>query len=199
MSGSERGAVERMGAGAHTVLRVLEKKAYFKHRFLEQVQALYQADSEHSLPTLPASLYLTALFARVPEGVRSKVAEIASRRIVNAFEHCPTPVETRTLVAEATLAALGLSFDQLAERAKLFMACPPTEQAVADRWVEQVIYTVLAHIGRDRFAAISQSEWKDEVSQTILGDAEALRAYQVPTANQVSFVRKSFRELLPKV
>ncbi|MBN3729356.1 hypothetical protein [Burkholderia sp. Tr-20390] len=198
MSGSERGVAERMSSGAHTVLRVLEKKAYFKHRFLEQVQALYQADSEHALPTLPASLYLTALFVRVPVEVRSRVAELAAKRIVNAFEHCPTPAETRTLVAEATLAALDLSFEALAERAKLFTACPPTEQAIADRWVEQVIFTAMSRIGRDRLASISPAEWKDEVSQTILGDAETLRSYQVPHSDPVRLIRKNFRELLPK-
>ncbi|KVV07474.1 hypothetical protein [Burkholderia ubonensis] len=199
MSGSERDAAERMGAGAHTVLRVLEKKAYFKHRFLEQVQALYRADAEHSFPMLPASLYVTALFARVPEAIRSKVADLVSKRIVDSFEYCPTPVETRTLVAEATLAALEMSFEQLAERAKLFTACPPTEQAVADRWTEQVIFTTLSRIGRDRFVSTSPAEWKDAVSQTILGDADALRSYQVPRPEAVSVVRKNFRELLPKV
>ncbi|CAE6794208.1 hypothetical protein R70006_04993 [Paraburkholderia domus] len=196
MAGNEGSASAAVSAGAHTVLRVLEKKAYFKHRFLEQVLALYKASPNSELPTLPASLYLGGLFSRMPESARAKAGDIAARHVVDDFEACPTPVEIRAVIAEATLASMGLSFESLAERAKLFLACPPTDQAVASRWPEQVIYTTVQRIGRERFVSISPEEWRREISQTIFGEGEALKTYCIPVSSPLLKQKRDFRSLI---
>jgi hypothetical protein len=198
MAGSEGSASSHRNEGAYTVLRVLEKKAYFKHRFLEQVLALYQSNSEtpSAFPTLPASLYLGSLFNRIPEHLRVKVGNIAAKHVVDDFDGCPTPVEVRAVIAQATLESMSLSYESLAERAKLFLACPPTDQEIASRWPEQVLYSTILRIGRDRFTSIAPDDWKREVSQTVFGDGEVLKPYRVPVTTPVQSERRDFRGLL---
>ncbi|WP_175856761.1 hypothetical protein [Burkholderia anthina] len=185
----------RVSAGAQAVLRVLENKPFYEHRFLGQIRALYGFPGS-GVTDVTASLYLDAMFKRIPDELHSTVGAHASALIVNTSDGCPVPSEVRAIVAEATLAALGVTHAGLIERAKLFFSCPPTSQTIADRWIERVIYTTVRRMGRDRFAVVQMDEWKREISETIFGDGSALQTYQVSVQVPLAIVKRDFRTLV---
>lgn len=196
-SNDGKGGAVLVNAGTQAVLRVLEKKAFFSHRFSEQVRALFKSEAAGNLPGLPASLYLASLLARLPDDILTKAADLAARAIVNDFSECPTPAEVRVVIAESAIAAMGVTFPALAERARLFVAQPPSRQEVANRWLERVLYTTVLRMGRDRFISISAADWRREICATLLTEADTLRTYQVPEAKPVKPVRRDFKSLLP--
>jgi hypothetical protein len=196
MVGSGKQEGSRVNLGAQTLLKVLEKKPYYAHRFLGQVQALYGLVSTEGMPDITASLYLTALFARIPEDIQQRVGAIASAAVVNKVEGCPSPSELRSILGDAVLAAQGLSYAALIERAKLFLACPPTDQNIANRWPERVIYTTIRRVGRERFGSASPEDWQREVAETMFGDSESLTAYQVQVRRQITPVKRDFHSLI---
>jgi hypothetical protein len=193
-SGKQKGS--RVNTGAQAILRVLEKKPYYQHRFLGQVQALYGFALSPDVTDITASLFLNSLFDRIPADVDAQVGSLASLAIVNAIDGCPSPSEVRACVAEAVLGSMNLTFVSLSERAKLFLACPPTVQVVADRWLERVIYTTVRRIGRERFSSVHLDDWKREVTDTIFADGEALMTYSVAQRHSVPSVRRDFLSLV---
>jgi len=198
MAGSAKTERTRAVSGARSVLRVLEKKPYYAHRFLGQVQALYGTDASGAVPELPAVLYLDSIFAKIPPEVSVKVGSLASTQIVNSLEGCPSPHELRGVIAEAILGAMDLSHVKLLERAKVFLTNPPTEQAIADRWLERVIYTTLRRIGRDRFINVPNEDWANEVAESMFGDSEALLTYRVAQREPIESSKRDFTLLVSR-
>ena len=191
-----KGSAGQAMAHAQVVLRVLAKKPFFTHRFQEQVRALYNSETG-GLPELPALLYLSALFARLPESVRETSAAQAAARIVNEHHECPSPADVRAIIADSVIASMGFTYAGLAERARLFVTQPPQNQEIADRWLERVLYTTMTRIGQEAFAAIAIADWQRELGATVLSEPESLRAYQVRTVRTPVVERRDFKTLLP--
>ena len=191
-----KGSAGQAMAQAQVVLRVLAKKPFFVHRFQEQVRALFNSEAG-GMPELPALLYLSALFARLPESVREASAAQAAARIVNDHQECPSPADVRAIIADSVIAAMGFTYAGLAERARVFAAQPPQNQEIADRWLERVLYTTITRIGQETFAAIALADWQRELGITVLSEQESLRAYQVRAARIPVVDRRDFKTLLP--
>lgn len=174
---------------ANTILRVLEKKAFYGNRFLDQVENLYPSSARGVVPRAAPLLYIQSLLAVIPEELVSPITAIVSRKLVDCSTECPSPFALRQVIADAVLDSQNSSYEKLFEQAKIFFAMPPVDQTIADRWLEKIIYTTVKRIGRERFASISGAEWKLVVSEFILADPTTLQTYAVP---KVELVQKKF-------
>ncbi|WP_199031659.1 hypothetical protein [Ralstonia sp. ASV6] len=190
-----KGSAGQALAHAQAVLRVLAKKPFFQHRFQDQVRALY-ADTG-TVSDLAPSLYLSALFTRLPDEARAASATLAAARIVNDYQECPSPAEVRSIIVDSVVSALGLTYAGLAERARLFVAQPPQSQDIADRWLERVLYTTIARIGFESFSNIAIADWQRELGVTMLSEPEAISSYQVRVERPPKVERRDFKTLLP--
>lgn len=182
--------------GARALLRVLEKKPYYTHRFLGQVQALYGTESSGQTPDISASMYVNGAIGLIPEDLRAGVAIRACELIVNSCIECPSPVELRGFICESAIQELGASLSVFLERAKLFFSFPPAEQTIADRWPERVLYTTVARIGREQFASITLDAWKRELATTMFDSPDSLRSYVVPEKVSIEKVKRDFKSCL---
>src|SRR5690606_30756571 len=182
--------------GPELIVKVLEGKAFYRNRFLEQIEALYPATGGRRFPRYVPMLYLRAALSRIPEEHHDDVCRTVARMLVDDVAECPTPKEVRTMIAAATLSCYGLDFKKLYERAKDFLAIPPTDQSIADRWIEQVIYTTVLRMGRDAFVSVADDQWAAAVAETILSDNVALTAYQVVAKDVITPAKLDYSKLL---
>lgn len=186
--------------GAHTVLRVLQCKAFYKHRFLEQVLALFDSVDSPIKPQLAASLYLGGLLAKLPEALREDVARLTAETLVADYGECPAPSEVRMLLAAAALRAetqaTGDVFSAMAQLARLFLAAPPSDQMVANGWLQRVLYTAVRRIGHERFLSVDAAEWRGALTDVVFVDESELKAYQVRTENKAQPIQRDFRALV---
>lgn len=187
-------------SGAHTVLRVLQCKAFYKHRFLEQVSALFDSSDSPIKPQLAASLYLGGLLAKLPESLREDVARSTAETLVAEYSECPPPSEVRSLLAASALRAEiqadGDVFPALAQLARLFLAAPPSDQTVSNGWLQRVIYTAARRVGHERFLSVDSAEWRSAVTDVVFADESELKTYQVKTATRIEHVQRDFRALV---
>lgn len=186
--------------GAHTVLRVLQCKAFYKHRFLEQVSALFDSSDSPIKPQLAASLYLGGLLAKLPEALRADVARSTAETLVAEYGECPAPSEVRVLLAAAALRfetqVSGDVFSAMAQLARLFLAAPPSDQVVANGWLQRVLYTASRRVGHERFLSLDVTEWRSAVTDVVFADESELEAYQVKTAIKAEPIQRDFRALV---
>jgi hypothetical protein len=187
-----------VNAQAQTVLRALERKRFFDHRFLAQVQALYGQTESNPVASasVAASLYLASMFERMPAELQARISATVVARLVNDFSESPTPGEFRVVMLEALLGALKLTPAGLVDRAGLFFACPPENQAIADRWVERVIYTTVKRHGREWFAFVTPDEWTCGLIETVFGEQSTLEAYRVKVEPPLPVVKRDWRSLV---
>jgi len=179
------------------VLKVLEGKAFYPNRFLQQVKALYNQSTMAKVPRLAPSLYLMGLFAKIPEPLRAAVSSKAALLLVNQTKECPSPIEVRQFIAQAALENRGATFDSLYEQAKDFLVIPPAQQSVADGWLEQVIHTAILNISRERFAVVGEEQWRSTLTEVLLDPAIELSAYQVKSQELSPTIKpRAFRALI---
>lgn len=185
--------------GPAAILAILESKSWYEQRFLKQVSSLYpNADNPKFQKKMIPLMYLQDLLQKVPAASQADTCSLAAKLIVDGAKECPYPSEVRTYVADAALQVAGLTFDKLYERAKEFFAFPPTQQATADRWIEQIIYTTVKRITRERFALISAQDWQQAVAEVMLAPAVQLASYQVPQEVVQTPTKHDFKSLLKK-
>ncbi|ODP35054.1 hypothetical protein [Pandoraea sp. ISTKB] len=187
-------------AGAHTVLRVLQCKAFYKHRFLEQVSALFDSSDSPIKPQLAASLYLGGLLAKLPEALREDAARSAAETLVAEHVECPAPSDVRMLLAAAALRAemqaSGDVFAAIAQLARIFLAAPPSDQKIADGWLQRVLYTATRRVGHERFLSLDPAEWRCVVADVVFADESELLAYHVKAVIKAEPIQRDFRALL---
>lgn len=191
---SDTGRVE----GPEVILRVLEGKAFYANRFLKQVRSLYPNTGGEHFSKLAPILYINECTARIPEEHLADVYASVARWLVDRIKECPSPLELREMIAEAALASYGMTYATLYERAKDFLAVPPATQAVADRWLECVIYTTIRRVTRDRFIDLDPETWRKEVAHVILSESITLIAYQVTTQTSGPRTKHDFKKLLAR-
>lgn len=191
-----RAGGSRVSPAAQALLRVLTRKPFFEHRFLGQVQELFGHSSAISATDITASLWLNSLFDRVPGELRDKVGSRACAALVDHYDACPTPTEIRTLLCDVLLSVQQLAAVGLIERAQTFFSCPPTNQDIADRWVERVIFTTVSRMGREHFTTVSVDEWKRALCDTIFGDETSLKSYQVLVIPPLQTSPRNLRSLV---
>lgn len=182
---------------AEKILKVLEVKAFYLNRFLMQIKGLYPTMAGGKTNRLPPTLYLRGVLASLPEAKLQKIAEITARKVVQEFNACPAPLELRQAIAQATLESFdGLTCQLLYERAKDFLALQPQTQAVADQWLERVIYTGIRKLTREKFAIVNAEEWATTVYEVVLMSQEDLATFQVEKTVRVETGKKfPFSEL----
>lgn len=177
------------------LLTALRAKRYYQNRFAQQVETLYPQSS--GADHLGTRLFVQELLALMPEDVRQKALGALTRKLVNEWAECPTVSEFRQEAAAVTLAATGETFASLFERAKLFVAAPPTNQAVADRWLEKVIWSSVRLLTRERFVVATPTDWAKAVTRVILRDDVKLVAYAVSGVTApVPTIRRDYTSLL---
>jgi len=178
------------------VVAALSGKRYYKHRFEEQVAALYP-QSTGTVEHVGIRLFVSELTTALPEGDRAKALGTLVRRAVNEWSECPTVAEFRSAFVDAALGVHKLNFRTLYERAKHFLAAPPTNQAIADRWIEQIIWTAVKLVTRERFADISPADWELAVIRVVTRDGVKPISYEAKAeASQPAFTKHDFRSLL---
>jgi hypothetical protein len=171
-----------------SLLDVLERKAFYKDRFLNQIKALYP-DISSADARLAPTVYLNGLLSRLPDVLRAIAVKYACKRIVNSRNECPSPAEVRQFIAESALEAGGFTIQSLYEQAKAFLVRPPQLQATADRWFERVIYTAVRRVSRERFALTPLDQWLYTVTEVMLNDTIKLVTYQVESREAGDAVR----------
>ncbi|WP_454727987.1 MULTISPECIES: hypothetical protein [Cupriavidus] len=181
---------------ADRLLATLQRKRYFDYRFAKQVVQLFAHSAGDD--GVRVQLFVNDLLGVVPAQCRGKAIERLIRRLVNEWAECPTVTEFREAVAEAALAEQGVSFASLLERARIFVATPPTQSVIADRWLEKVIWSSVRKIGRDRFALTTEAEWQQVVTRVILLDDGPLLAYEPSAQDEIKTTKRDFQSLLPR-
>lgn len=172
------------------VLRVLEHKAFYKNRFEAQVCALYpQIDSARAGRSASVK-YLTSLMMSIPSAHVATAASIMARTLVDSVELCPPPAELRQIAAQSALQAMGMTFATLYERAQHFFALPPSDPAIAARYIERLMFTTVVHLTRERFALASDEQWQAAVIEVMFSTTINLAAMPVkaeqPPAHDIS-------------
>lgn len=179
--------------GPETILKVLEKKAFYEARFLKQILNLYPSVTTARLAPL---IYIREVMYRIPLDHQSATSAITARLLVDNYKECPSPTEVRAIIAEAVLLSFELTFDKLYERAKDFLAFPPTKKEIAERWLEKVIYTTVRTLTRERFVSVQPDEWRRTVTDVILSEIVELVAYEAETYAEPKSVKHDFKSLL---
>lgn len=178
------------------LLAALQGKRYYDYRFAKQAAQLFPQSTGGD--GMGVTLFVSELMNLVPAAQRAATSEKLIRYIVTECAECPTIDQFRKAVAEAALAELSESFASLFERAKHFLASPPTNPETAARWLEKVIWTAVRKIGRDRFATVAADEWQQAVTRAILRDEGPLVAYSVKEEIVPQTAKRDFRSLLPR-
>lgn len=181
---------------AGMILGSLEQKAFYASRFLPQVQSLYPSMGNEQYLRMAGQLYLSGLLTSIPSDKLLQVGKVVSKNIVGMFKECPTPTEVRLSIAAAALQTNSLSFISLYERAKDFIAIPPRTQAVADRWIDMLIFTTVRHMTRERFIVASPVDWQLAVAETMFCDKTELSAFQVQHPETREVKMRDYRKLL---
>jgi hypothetical protein len=190
---------KQMTDPAEAVLRVVENKAFYKSRFEAQVCGLYPSINPATQGRVASHHYLNSLLLSIPPDYAERTTQILARKLVDVEVNCPTPSEVRALAAQSALEAMGLSFNGLYQRAKHFLAIPPASSEIAGRWVEQLIYTTILYLTRERFGTTSESEWRAALTEVIFSADMPMMTYQVmsPTPAVVA-EKRDFRSLIKK-
>lgn len=182
--------------GVKEILRVLKGKAYYAHRFLEQISALYdtqQDKQEKQADDMTPTLYLSTLFRNVEETRRLDVGLWCAKQLVTKFKECPAPAEVAELISEGALQTYGLDFPSLQIRAQEFFLIPPTNQEIANQWVEKVMYTAAISLGREGFNLADPAQWRVAVTAAIISETPLL-AMEIVMKPERPTIRRSHAE-----
>ncbi|WP_432262869.1 hypothetical protein [Cupriavidus sp. TMH.W2] len=179
------------------LLAALQGKRYYDYRFAKQAAQLFPQSTGGD--GMEVKLFVSELMNVVPAAQRNATAERLIRFVVTECAECPTIDQFRRAVADAALAELGETFASLYERAKHFLATPPTNPEIAARWLEKVIWTAVRKIGRERFATVAADDWQQAVTRAVLRDEGGpLVAYPVKTEVAPQTAKRDFRSLLSR-
>lgn len=175
------------------LLNALRGMAYFDNRFGKPVAGAFPAADAQM-----AQLMFTApLFKRVPTEKRDVVAQTAAKKLLREWKACPSPAELRQVLAESILAVEDKTTSSLYEMAKRFVAIPPVQQAEADRWENQLIYSAVRACSRDVFHTVSPENWSRIVVDILVGDLPWL-TFQVVHSERPVHRSRDFASLLKK-
>lgn len=177
-------------ASAETILyEGLKSLVFYDQRFAKPLMGAY-GGSELVAPLS----YLSSLFVRIPQQHEEEAARLALRRIVNEFEHCPSPSEVRSILADAVLKTQHLNFSSLYEKAKLFLAFPPKTDEVAGEWINKIIFSTIRHLGRERFMLTPPHDWATAVTDVIFGEIN-LAQYEPTSKEPLPSKHHDFKKL----
>lgn len=178
-----------MASAENILFEGLKSMVFYDQRFAKPLIGAY-AGAE----TAPYA-YLTRLFVGIPLPMRADAAKLALLRIVNDHSHCPSPKDVRIILAEAVLKTQQLDIGSLYEKAKLFLAFPPTTETVASEWINKIIFSAIRHLGRERFMVASPEDWSATVADVIFGDADVVE-YKPSVKDPIVSIPHDFRKLL---
>lgn len=163
----------------------LKALAFYEQRFAKPLIGAFEGTD------MAPHAYLSDLFVRIPQSYREEAAKLALLHIVNSCEHCPSPKDVRSILADAVLKTQQLSFSSLYEKAKFFLAFPPETPEAAGEWINRVIFSSIRHLGRERFTIVTEEEWSIAVADVIFGDVELVQYIpnpkKAPTLKQHDF------------
>lgn len=181
-------------ASTDRLLSGLQKMVFYDQRFAKQLSGLYPEISPKHAPFT----FVSTLVERIPTEHRDTAVGAALQRIVASYDHCPSPKDVRLRLAEGVLkACCNSDFRQFAEHARYFLAFPPKTPEEASSWENQLAFSAVKALTRERFVAASDDEWASVVADVIFGDRPMLQ-FEPDSAGRVPVVPRQFSELLPK-
>lgn len=182
-----------MAKATDVLLGALQAMVFYDQRFAKPIAGSVSS----SLTEVAPQVYVDQLILNLPQEIREKAATLTVKALIDSREHCPSPAEVRTALAEGALRAVDSSFPDLYEKAKRFLAFPPKTQSEASAWINKVIYSTVRRLSRERFMVVDSVEWARAITDTVF-DGKSLVEYQPAQAEVTPRQHHDFKKLLGK-
>lgn len=182
-----------MARATDLLLGALQAMVFYDQRFAKPIAGSVPGFT----PEVAPQVYVDQLVMKLPQEIAEKAASLTVKALIDSREHCPSPVDVRTALAEGALRALDSNFLDLYERAKRFIAFPPKTQRDAASWLNKVIYTTVRRLTRERFMVVDPADWAKAVTETVF-DTKALAEYSPESAEVAPRQHHDFMKLIGK-
>jgi len=181
-------------ASTDRLVVALQKMVFYDQRFAKHLSGLYP---DVSVSRAPYS-FISTLVERIPHDQRFNAVSVALQKIINSYDHCPSPKEVRLALAEGAIqACCKITFKQQMERARSFLAFPPQTIKEAQSWENQILFSAIKSLSRERFMSVDEPEWVAAVADVIFGN-RPLVTYQPESDSRPAATSRPFVELLRK-